>query len=460
MKKKIALSILAVVAITSVFYVWQSQTGASAVSGTTTAPVVNVTAALSTERVAAQYESSSVNVKAAVQESAVKKADSGQSVTMSLQRKLEPFCDALLSQIKNEKDQKIRAEKLLKESSARQQKIADYLSDYLQSDLNPVRRTAALLLLTEIQTEQVAFPDIGDDTQCANQEACGERYKQNVRAKTQMAAQALIKMATTTNNPDLYAMVYTYCHNLRGTADQSCQLISSRQWARIDPGNGMAWMHVLADLQKSKAAQTDINEVLYQIAHASEFSPRIQAQAELQSELIHQFDDPGMFAELSALHILSQMSTQLMPQNVVASVCRKAASEDDGKKQVCLKIAQNMMEKDQSSILSRRLGESLARQINGADPTLDTYAKDTEVLIAYAVLSSHGNQSSSAEEGSAERMKQQCKNSFVTMNRSMQILSDGEVKYYQQQRRASGLRDEEILAQYRRLREAEKRTTQ
>lgn len=307
MKKKIALSILAVVAITSVFYVWQSQTAASAASGATTnASIANVTAGLSPERVVAQHESSTVNVTDPIQESAVKKEDSGQSVTMRLQRKLELFCDALLSQAKNEKDQKLLAEKLLGESLARQKKIADYLSDYLQSDLNPVRRTAALLLLAEIQTEQVSFPDNDDDMQCASQEACTEKYKQTVRAKTQVAAQALIKMATTTNNPDLYAMVYTYCHNLRGTADQSCQLISSRQWARIDPENGMAWMHVLADLKKNKAEQTEINEALYQIAHASTFLPRTQAQVELQNTLMHQFDDLGMVAELSALHILSR----------------------------------------------------------------------------------------------------------------------------------------------------------
>lgn len=149
-----------------------------------------------------------------------------------------------------------------------------------------------------------------------------------------------------------------------------------------------------------------------------------------------------------------------MPQNVVADVCRKASSDDGGQKQICMKIAQNLMEKDQSSMQSRRLGERLARQINGADLALDAYAKKTEVLIAYAALSSRGNQLKAAEDGSAERMKQQCKNSFFTMNRSTQILSDGEVKYYQQQRSNSGLRDEEILAQYHRWLEAEKRVAQ
>ncbi len=369
-------------------------------------------------------------------------------------KKLEGFCDDLLSHISSEKDLDKFQDRLKKESPAARDRLIQYLSAMLNSETDVVRRGAILFLLAQIQSQQVFANDLKDEKNCYESDDCMNKLRQLASARAQASVRALIQQATTSTEPELYAMAYKTCNHANLVPDQACQQISSRQWVRLDSDNAIAWLFLLLDQKKTPTPAAELNATLNQISRAGQFQPRMQTLQEIILTLLRQLDDTGMLLEVALLQVMTSSAQANSPYSLLYGICLKQIKTDASLKPVCSQIAQHLMDKDQNSLLAHMLAERISRTINGASPALDAYKKNLDVINAYSELKALQRIKTSAKGQSISKasMKQDCKLFVSDFYRDALNLSSGEVRVSQQQRLASGLTDEQILEQAKKLR--------
>jgi hypothetical protein len=129
--------------------------------------------------------------------------------------------------------------------------------DELRADTGEFARAAALRL-APIGSEPPSLPD--GATRCEPAQCEAQR---KYAAQLAEAREALVQMATTTRDPQVYALAFNLCEATPN--DASCQRLSAEQWARLEPSNAAPWLFVLARAGQRRDAAMQ-NEALHRIA--------------------------------------------------------------------------------------------------------------------------------------------------------------------------------------------------
>lgn len=242
----------------------------------------------------------------------------------------------------------------------------------------------------------------------------------------------LARLALAAQDPAVYAIAFNTCHKHTSGA---CALLSAEQWTRIDPGNAVPWMHVLADARERRDLQAEA-EALYQVSVAKRFETREFAIPGLIAaiESLAPGDEPGTVAAFELAHeTFGMAATWGMPSyQHLTQACRADALRDANRRQTCEGIAATLSERS-DTVLPAMIGISIGRRI---DWPMERVARARGEYEAYA-------SSTTQELGGVEQMLacSGMRRALARLERQGEI---GEVAYMRQWAKASGKSPEEF----------------
>ena len=151
-----------------------------------------------------------------------------------------------------------------------------------------------------------------------------------------LARDALANMAVATRTPQVYAWALRACQGQRGAG--SCQMLTTEQLSRLEPGNAFAWLQVAADAQVRKD-NAGVAEAMYRASLANQSEARrfgltnvvaakLPAEATLlgKTAFIEQVAEVDRGAEI--------------PLVAANQYCSAADVRDANRRQVCAAVAE------------------------------------------------------------------------------------------------------------------------
>ncbi len=178
----------------------------------------------------------------------------------------------------------------------------------------------------------------------------------------------LADIASRSTDPVLYGFVLRTCGHVR-SEDSSCRLLSSAQWARLDPGNAAPWFEVLA----SAAAARDSagrNEALHRIASSDRNVGYERVMPRVILDHAPAGDHGALIAWLLGVEAVGIEAAWVRYYPAVTSSCSSIALTDANRRQICSAVAELMVERSDDRLdqsVGVKLGESLGWQTDRTD---------------------------------------------------------------------------------------------
>jgi hypothetical protein len=192
----------------------------------------------------------------------------------------------------------------------------------------------------------------------------------------------LARLAASSSDPHVYALAYRECRkSSQEDAARGCQMLSARQWARLDRGNALPWVYELDDASVSgDLAARD--EALSQIAASTRIEERPFAAAGVI--IAHTGTDGVDLVAANTLvtQSLALADTQTLPLYTLLSTCH-SGSEDAGLMQPCTQAAELLVRRSDSLGL-RRVGAAIDFAVKGDATRRDRLSDKTSLLASAA----------------------------------------------------------------------------
>jgi hypothetical protein len=203
-------------------------------------------------------------------------------------------------------------------------------------------------------------------------DACqeGDRCTRSTEAQRQLGdaeRTALVRLAQSSKDPQVYGWAYQSCKADAPNSESPCQLISSDQWARLDPTNAVPWLFMAAEAEKRGDAGA-LDDAMFHVANAERQDENWGA---LPAMLVEHA--PSDEARLSDVFGLAAEATGIeaavpMPFSTEAKYCSAGALPDSNRRETCEGIAKLLVERSNTFIemgigigMAKRLGWSQER---------------------------------------------------------------------------------------------------
>jgi hypothetical protein len=186
---------------------------------------------------------------------------------------------------------------------------------------------------------------------------------------------ALVQQAVGTTDPRVYGLALRACLaagtrspwlKSSGVIPASCALLSARQWAALDPDNGVPWLTVLSQANAAKDASGQ-QEALGHLAAARRFDSRVQ---EIGAAVVTHLPDPAPMdddALTLATMALGEIFVSSTTGSELAEVCRNRAGGDPARAAQCVAIGSTMYDHS-DSMTTYQMGGVLV-YLGGGDPS-------------------------------------------------------------------------------------------
>ena len=152
-------------------------------------------------------------------------------------------------------------------------------------------------------------------------------------------------------------------------------MISTRQWARLDPDNAVPWLH-LAGEATAQADESGLAEAVFHIAHArrSESYSGVVTHEALAALPLEQ-------QGVQALPLLSaELTWSLPPMQTTARYCNDDATRDANRRLVCGDVADTLLQRG-STLIERRIGRRIAQRAGWPAAMLAALDEETDALM-------------------------------------------------------------------------------
>jgi hypothetical protein len=189
------------------------------------------------------------------------------------------------------------------------------------------------------------------------------------RAAAEALFARLVGLASTTNDPRVYALAFEAC----GWQPQSgsCSVLNAAQWARIDAGNAVPWTYLLADASARKDRGA-VDDALFHIGAADRVEERRYAVASIVARNAGRSD-----TDLFAAEQVGQRAASIAGMRTTSALfnaykaCRSDEIVDSNRRELCERVAKTLVERS-DSIKTLGLGNAIGRRLGWPDERFDT----------------------------------------------------------------------------------------
>jgi hypothetical protein len=160
----------------------------------------------------------------------------------------------------------------------------------------------------------------------------------------------LARLAETTTDPRVYALAFRTCLKNGAEDAPTCQSLNARQWARLDDGNAMPWLYVLAEA----IAQPDLagrDDALFRIAS----SLRVEQRSFTVAQVILDHAGGDSASLVAANELVNEArgmdAAQTLPLLALVGICRDRASLDEDTARRCSAAAELLVSRSDTLAL-------------------------------------------------------------------------------------------------------------
>lgn len=191
-----------------------------------------------------------------------------------------------------------------------------------------------------------------------------------VFASPEARTEALVQDALASDDARTYDLAFRIC--TQPSSPGSCARLSTREWARRDPGNGLPWLYELvrADHAGDAAAQSFAMD---RLADATRFDVHAYAGAAVAARL--KLASP---ADLAAQHLAASLALAALPTpeyDALLKHCPDGAGGDPQRRGACERIAQTLSERS-DALVPRAIGGAIHKHLTGDASALDRAKQD------------------------------------------------------------------------------------
>jgi hypothetical protein len=220
-----------------------------------------------------------------------------------------------------------------------------------------------------------AHGDCADDDK-----GCQSAAAQAVGSATAESRRALVRLATTTSDADVYALATYSCRPLTGeSASDDCALLSNAQWARIEPDNAVPWLYAAAEAQQRHDRST-LEAALKRASQARYSDPH-------WDQVLGVFTSDAVAAQSPAVQ--TQLAISLLgihaaltfsdPAVVLTQSCSVAALVDPNRVQTCGDLAATLIEHGRTEI-EVSIGAKVAERIGTTEARLSALLDEADAM--------------------------------------------------------------------------------
>lgn len=189
------------------------------------------------------------------------------------------------------------------------------------------------------------------------------------------AIDGLALMAVRTLDPAIYAIAYQACMKNR---DGACQMISARQWARLDPLNAMPWLHVATEAAAERN-DAGVAEAMYQVSRSTHSDAY---ESTLMREVLTALPKdlkPQLHGAL-ALRLIGVEAAWVLPTGTAQNHCSNLNTRDANRRQLCSDVAETLLRRS-NSFIEQSVGINVGRRSGWAPERVEAALMERDALI-------------------------------------------------------------------------------
>jgi hypothetical protein len=191
---------------------------------------------------------------------------------------------------------------------------------------------------------------------------------------------ALVRAAIDSGDPRLYALADGACRT-EAPPQAACQQLDARQWASIDPGNGVPWLYLFKQASAADDASGQ-EEALAHLAASARFEQRFFGMPAAVAQVLPD-DDDAIAAKLAlVMRATALASAATPPFGSLETACRDQAGGDANRVQQCQAISDVLFDHS-DTLMGRAVGGSLFKLATGDSSRLDVAHAEQAVFNAH-----------------------------------------------------------------------------
>lgn len=266
--------------------------------------------------------------------------------------------------------------------------------DALSSNADERVRAAGLLLRRQ-EDFRLAFRAEASaiDGLCGTDSACVKAAERQATSAATMlsvgpATDALARLAATSTDPAVYAAAIDACTSWARPSAPNCQLVSVGQWARIDPDNIDAWLHVAGAAATRKDADA-LDDAMNHVAHAKAgriYGDTLAALVDAAVPAGDAFDVSEM--RLAAWRLFAGWT--LPPLQTATGYCAQTLLADSNRRQTCDAVAHQLVDNG-STMIDRGVGIRLGSRLGWPGETVTALRQEQDAMQHAELLGLRGN---------------------------------------------------------------------
>jgi hypothetical protein len=202
--------------------------------------------------------------------------------------------------------------------------------------------------------------------------------QKEVLSSTAESRAALVRLATTTSDPDAYALAMFSCMLLGHIANSDCDLLSYGQWARIEPDNAVPWLYLAGDAERRRD-QSAVEAALYQASKARYSDPHLDQISGLVASDAATALSPTVRIDLAGSLLSIQGGLPHPNLSVVLHYCGIAAQSDPNRLQTCGDLATTLISHSRTA-LEVLTGGRVAERVGWTDPRLAALRDEADAI--------------------------------------------------------------------------------
>jgi hypothetical protein len=189
----------------------------------------------------------------------------------------------------------------------------------------------------------------------------------------------LVRLATSTSDPDAYALAIYSCRPWPGVSSiGDCALLRNGQWARIEPDNAVPWLFVAGEAQQ-RGDRNAFETALNRASKARYSDPHLDQISKLLASDALAAQSPPIQMQLAISLLGIQAALPLPDFHALAQYCSGAAQTDPNGIQTCSDLASTLVEHGRTEV-EVMVGGRIAEQIGSTNPRLSTLRDEADAI--------------------------------------------------------------------------------